>query len=356
MQTTERTLTKEQAQARVDRIRAFREELRELEADGVVRLPEADRVTLYAHHDSLLQLLAARYDVDQSDAQKQMSLGMRIASFLGALALSIACFLFFYRFWGLMSVPVQVLILLAAPVVATAGVEVAARREKTLYVASILGLVAFACFVLDISVLASIFNMRPSPNGLLLWGVFALALAYTYGLRTLLLVGILVTGGFVSAGAASLAGVDWTAFALRPEGIVFAGLLGVIVAEFEDRRSRPAFARVYRLTGWITLLFPLLLLSQEAAFSYLPFDATVIRRIYDVVAVAAGALAVWTGLGRRRLGVVNTGTLFLSALLFLKLFDWWWDWMPRYLFFFLIGLMALAVLAVLQRLRRRLGE
>lgn len=355
MQPGDRAWTKEQAQARVDRIRAFRDELLELESGGVVRLEADERTRVAAYHDDLLNLLAARFDVDRSEAEKQMSLGMRIASFLGALAFSIACFLFFYRFWGLMSAPLQVAVLVAAPLVVTAGVEVAARREKTLYVASVLCLVAFACFILDISVLGSIFNMAPSAYSLLPWGLFALLLAYAYRLRLLLLVGISVTGGFVAAILADAAGLDWTAFALRPEGVGIAGLIALGVAAWEDRQGRPAFAQVYRLAGWVAVLLPLLFLCQEAGFSYLPFAATTVERLYDLVAVAAGAAALWTGIGRKRLGVVNTATLFASVFLFLKLYDWLWDWMPRYLFFFLVGFLALGVLALLQRLRRRLG-
>jgi len=33
--------------------------------------------------------------------------------------------------------------------------------------------------------------------------------------------------------------------------------------------------------------------------------------------------------------------------------DWFWDWMPRYLYFLMLGVAALAVLLVLRRLRLR---
>lgn len=349
-------LTKDQAQARVDRIRAFQDELKRLESDGVFRLPDGDRERLAAYHEEVIRNLSERFDVDRSEAQKQMSLGMRVASFLGALAFSIACFLFFYRFWGALSVALQVFILALAPILATAGMEIAARREKTMYVASILGLVAIACFVLDVSVLASIFNITPSPYGLLLWGGFALILAYTYRLRVLLFIGIVLAAGSVGALFAVLGGVEWTAFGARPEGVVLAGALAIGVSVFEQRRGAAGFASVYRLTGWVMLLFPLLLLSQNAAFSFLPLPAAAVRRIYDVTAVTAGGLALWSGVSRRGLDVANTGTLFLAIFLLLKLFDWLWAWMPRYLFFFLIGMVAIGVLVMLQRLRRRFGR
>mgnify|MGYP000680688931 CR=1 FL=1 len=49
--------------------------------------------------------------------------------------------------------------------------------EKTLYVASILAITATAAFILDVSVVGVIFNMRPSPVAFGLWAAFALGIA-----------------------------------------------------------------------------------------------------------------------------------------------------------------------------------
>src|SRR6267143_1131965 len=145
------------AQKRADRIRAFRDELRTLEAEGVLALPDEQKLSLARHHDETLRRLSQAFDIDTTEAQKQMSWGMRIASLLGALALCASAFLFFYRFWGLLAPPVQVAIVLAAPLLAVLGTEFAARRERTMYVAAIAGLVAFGCFVLNLVVLGTIF-------------------------------------------------------------------------------------------------------------------------------------------------------------------------------------------------------
>ena len=53
-------------------------------------------------------------------------------------------------------------------------------------------------------------------------------------------------------------------------------------------------------------------------------------------------------------------TVYLSAGAFIvylvaKYSDWWWDVLPRWLFFLLLGLFALALLWVFRRLRRRLA-
>src|SRR5262249_33705461 len=160
-------MNKTSAQRRADRIQAFQDELAELERLGIVALPPEDRERLRQYHDETLRGLQRDYDVDATADQKQLSWGMRIASLVGALTLCAAIVLFLFRYWGLLSTSVQVSVLVAAPVVGVLGMEVAARRERTMYVAGILGLVAFGAFVLDLSMLGSIFNLTPSPRAFL---------------------------------------------------------------------------------------------------------------------------------------------------------------------------------------------
>src|SRR5438477_2119345 len=125
------------AQQRADRIRAFRDELRTLEEEGFLVLPPEEKQRVARHHDETLRRLSQTFDIDTTEAQKQMSWGMRIASFLGALALCASVYLFFYRFWGLIGTAAQVALVVAATLVAVAGTEFAARKERTLYIAGI---------------------------------------------------------------------------------------------------------------------------------------------------------------------------------------------------------------------------
>ena len=354
--TAETVLTKEQAQARVDQIRVFRRELDGLATAGVVRLSDEQRQAVSHHHDEVLERLARQFDIDRSDAQKQMSWGMRITSFVGAIAFSAAVFLFFYRFWGVLGVATQIGILVGAPILATVGVDIAARREKTLYFASILGLVAFACFVLDISVLAGIFNVRDSPNGLLLWAAFALALAYAYELTWLLFIGVALTSAFAAATIASMAGLEWGFFLMRPEGLILPGAAALLMSGFEFDRGRPAFGGTYRFLGWVGVLFPMLFLAADGDFSYVHLPRSVISWSYLVAGFVLGGAAAWNGIRRQANVVINTATIFLALMLFVKLFNWWWDWMPRYLFFFLLGLIAIGILVLLRRLRTRVWQ
>ncbi len=49
--------------------------------------------------------------------------------------------------------------------------------------------------------------------------------------------------------------------------------------------------------------------------------------------------------------MVRTGITFFVVFLYTKLFDWWWDAMPKYLFFLVLGLTAVLLLLVFRRLR-----
>lgn len=161
---------KQEAQLRADRIRAFREELAQAVRDGGLTLDAAQRAGLENYLQRTLESLAERFDIDTTHSQKQISWGMRIASTLGGVAFFASAVLFFHRFWGSLGIPTQVAVLLVMPLVLLVGTDFAARRERTLYYASLLSLVTFGSFVVNLSVLGSTFNLAPSPNALLAWG------------------------------------------------------------------------------------------------------------------------------------------------------------------------------------------
>jgi len=87
-------------QERADRLRNFSRELEALEREHVLELTPEQRVRLNAHVERTLRELAAQYDVDTTESQRQVSLGMRIASALGGLALCAAVVLFLARYMG----------------------------------------------------------------------------------------------------------------------------------------------------------------------------------------------------------------------------------------------------------------
>ena len=353
----EEPANRQSAQRRVDRIRAFREELAELEREEALRLAPEQRDRLDRHLNSVLSGLRAQFDVDVAAAEKQISWGMRIAVTLGGLALGAGLVLFFYRFWGELATAAQVAILIPAPLLALAVADFAARREKTLYFAALAAMVALALFILDLYALGSILNIAPSPNAFAAWSVFALAIAYQYGLRLLLIVGLVSGGIWTAATAVALSGAYWDGFYQRPECHLLVGILLFLLALLLPHRRNGDFPAVYRATGLIAAFVALLWLAGDGDnSSFFEWPAGVVERSYEALGWAATMGAMWLGIRRQWRSDVNIAAGFFAIFLLVRLYRWWWDWMPRYLFFLVVGLIAIGLVAGFQRLRRRAGE
>ena len=348
---------RQDAQRRTDQIAAFGRELAELERDGVVTLGPEDRARIGRHHADLLATLTRQFDVDRTDSQRQMALGMRVASLIGAVTLSAGVVLFFYRFWGLMTTPAQIALLVATPLVLLAAVEVAARREPTRYVASVLSIIAAAGFALNLGVVGTIFDMTPSPHILLAWAAFALAVAYAYGLRLLLAAGLTAAMAYVVGLTAQAAGLDWAILLQRPEPLIPLGA-AVFLLSFWRPAIRPdGFDRMWRLMGIAALLLPLVFLATGTeAFSYRLLPLAVLQAIYDILGFGLPVVAIWFGIRRRWPEVANAASAFLVLFVYAKCFDWWWSVLPGYLFFLLLGGLAMGAMALLARLRLRMRE
>ena len=340
-----------EAQQRADEIGVFQRELERLEREGVLTLTDDQRRAVKDHQRKLLAQYAQAFDIDRDTQSRQLSIGMRVASFLGALALAASVFFLFYQFWGLFPETAQVGILLAAAF-GTFGATFAIQgRDATGYFTKLAAMVAFACFVLDIAMLGQIFNITPSDKALLPWAAFAMLLAYTCDLRLLLAAGILCLIAFISARTGTWSGMYWLHFGERPENFFPAAIALFFVPQVLDHRRFQGFEAIYRVFGLLTLFLPMLILANWGQVSYLDFDRTLIQRSYQVLGFAASAGAIWLGTKRHWPEVVNTGMTFFVIFLYTKFYDWWWEIMPKYLFFLVIGLSAVLLLFVFKRLR-----
>ncbi|UCF66519.1 MAG: DUF2157 domain-containing protein [Acidobacteriota bacterium] len=350
------------AQARADRIRAFREELGQLEKDGVLKLGAEQQGEVQAYHARLLEEMARHFDIDTSDAQKRMSWGMRLASFLGAVALCASVWFFFYRIWGTLTTPMQVGLPIVGTLIALALTEVFARLERSGYLAGLTALIALACFVLNLSVVGYVFNVEPTENALLAWGTLGIILAYSYSLRVPLAAGLLLLMAFAVAKAGSLQGSLWSdPFWRLPEYAAVAGA-AAFVAPLAMRLVRPdggraSFAPVYRLFGGLVMFIALLVLGFWGEGSCLTrLDPDTIEELYQVMGLVLAGAAIGVGLWKRWNEVINLGGAFFFVFLYVKFFDWWWDWMPKYLFFLIFGIAALGALLIIKLLRSRLAR
>jgi len=86
----------------------------------------------------------------------------------------------------------------------------------------------------------------------------------------------------------------------------------------------------------------------------LPADE--VEVLYQLLGFTVSGLAILMGTRLHWHGVTTLGSAFFAIQLYTKFFDWWWDWMPKYVFFLVLGLIAVLLLLVFQRLRARIGE
>jgi uncharacterized membrane protein len=346
-------MTRQDAQSRADRIREFREELATLEAEGALILTPEQRVRLDQHLSATLSQLAAAFDIDTTDSQKQVSWGMRIVSTLGGLALCAATVLFFYRYWGMLPTAMQAALMIVTPLAAVIAAEFASRRETTLYFTSLIAIVAVAAFILDLHVLGRIFDMPPTANAFLAWSTFGFALAYRYGLRLQLAAGVICAIVFIAAECAALLGGWWQSCFLRPELFLFGGLLAVAAGSFLPSPRFPEFAGAYRLIGLSFLFVAIFVLSLNGSDSFLPLSSASVEKFYEWIGLAATAATIWIGIRRQWPGIVTLGAAAFSVFLYLRLIVWWWDWIPHYLFFLIVAMISITLLAAFRRVRAR---
>jgi hypothetical protein len=330
--------TKSDAQRRADQIAAFRAELDALGREGLPPLDSTQLAAVAAHHDRLLADLARQFDVDRGAAEKRMSMGMRLASLFGAAALTAAIVSFVYRVWGVLPTAGHVALLTAAPIAATAIMIAAGWIEKTRYVAALFAIVACAGLVLQTLMFGLLFNMAGTPHVLLIWAVFAFAVAVPWRFGVPFAWGIVALICYIAAFRLWIFRAPWMQFPQQLEPIAVTACLVASLYRWMPR-DLAAWGRGAAL---VIAMGALLALSWDRTF-------------YQVVAVMAGPAVVVAALKHHWPEAVTIAALFTAVFLLLRFVDWWWDWMPRYLFFLILTGVALAWLWGLRLARRRLA-
>ena len=345
-----------EAQQRADEIAIFQTELARLEGEGMLQLDAAQKEAVRSHHAALLEGFAGTFDIDRNLQARQLSLGMRVASFLGALALAASVFFLFYQFWGHFAETAQVAILFGAALGSLVLTMAIQKRDASGYFAKLAAMVAFACFVLNLIMLGQIFNITPTDPALIPWAALAFLLAYACDLRLLLAAGICCVIAFVAARIGAWGGIYWLHSGERPENFFPVALLLFSFPQFVDHRRMAGFAATYRIFGLLCLLVPMLVLGHWGWGSYLAdyegVSTWAIESGYEIAGFVASGLAIWAGVRRQWPDTVNTGITFFVIFLYTKFFDWWWETMPKWLFFLVLGLAAILILLVLKRLRK----
>jgi hypothetical protein len=345
-----------QAQQRVDRIRAFREELSDLERERGLELTPEQRARLEAHLQTLLGELTSRFDLDATATGKRISWGMGIASLLGGAAFFAALVLFLHRIWGALPGFTYPLVLAGVPLLILAAAELGFRRGLPEYYIALLAVAACGGFILELSALGSVLNLTPSPHALLGWGGFAVLVGYAYGLRLVLGAGLLLCCAYVAALVVSTQGGLCTNLFDRPESFLPVAAVIYAAPAMIRRCDRNDFGVVFRACGAVAAFTALLTLALSGPVSFLRWPGRTIETFYQFMGLVASAGVIWHGFQLGRNGLVNLGALVFVIFLYVKLHAWWWAWMPKYLFFLLIGLVAALLLFLFRRLRTELSR
>jgi uncharacterized membrane protein len=193
--------------------------------------------------------------------------------------------------------------------------------------------------------------MIPTPSIFLAGGAFALILAYTHRLRLLLLIGLLSVLIFAVCSITTWTGGFWPAAVMRPENCLLCSLPVLAIAFGVRHKTLIEFPEVYRMVGLMLLLLSLEILVHSGHLSYLPLAANSVEIIYRIAGFLVAGTVIWYGIRWNYQGMVNLGAAFFALYLFDRLFSWWWDWMPKYLFFLIIGSIAVVLLIAFRRLR-----
>lgn len=338
------------AQRHVDRIHAFQQELAEVEQAGVMQLDSAQKNALTQYHRELLARYRQEFDVDTNQGARKFNLGMQVASFFGALALAASVFFLFYQYWAQFGMAAQILILVSAPIATLYLAQFLKRAEKSGHFARLAAMVSFSCFVLNIALLGRIFDLPASESAFLVWSAYALMLAYLYLSRVLLAASIACFFAYLAAKVGVWLGLYWLSFGERPENFFLPSLI-VFCIPFIPNGRYEIFAPVYRVLSICALMICVLILSFWGDGSYLSWDDSIIEGFYQVLGFIGSAVLVALGIKNGWNEVTNTGSVFFVLFMYTKMWEWMWGWLPHYLFFFLMGLVAVLFLLIFKRLR-----
>jgi hypothetical protein len=341
------------AQRRTDRIRVFRQELDALRAEGLM-LPLDREAEIRAHHDRVLATLAREFDVDRTEGAGHLARGLQLVSLFGAATLVATVTTFMARVWGDLSLPAQVTLLTIFPLLSLAGVQVAAVRERTLYVASLFAIVA--CGTAWVAILMTARGLDIPFSVLLLWPATAvgLAVAVSYGFRVVLAMSLVPLVLAVAAAFFAAAGAPWTLVFQRLEPLAVSAFgLRLLAAHLDAAGER--FGLTGRLVGLVIGLAALLGLASVEGTSLLPLAPAGAARFHQAVMLVVTTAVLGIAIRRGDMPTMYVASGYLALFLLIRYIDWFWDRLPAWAFFLTLTLAAFAGIAVLRRLRRNLG-
>ena len=347
-------MNRKDAQKRINRILAFREELSYLQSEQIVQLPPADTQKIQSYHQGILTRFSEEFDTDNSFGQANLSIGMQIASTLGAVAFAAALFLMIEAVWPYFSDWGRLIFGTSLPfagIILTATVH---RIFKTPYYTGLATLTAIAGFLGALLILGYQYNLTSSALSVIMLGLFGLTLSIQYRLLLpLFLSSITTLIGISGLLTESLSYNVWPSgdpneVYLIPALITMAGI--VLNPTWRAHQfAQTLFNGAGTVAGAI-LLF-LIIAPME---SHLPFEKILTSWFYAALSVGIGIGSLYISLKNDWAVTRHLTTAFLLAVLIIKYIDLAWKHLPDFLFYLIFGLFAVGCIVVLRRVRTKL--
>ena len=338
-------------QERVRRIQQFREEVAALEAAGLVTRDDASLARIRDHHDTLLAELRHDETLDLDREEARLSAGMRIATLFGATALSIAWAMFVASVWDDLVRVAQLALVWLPPLALVPVVALAARRDRSGYVANIVAVVASIALAVACPATLELYQQPDARWPFLLVGVFALGLAMRWKLLLPLLIAIGSLGAWLWSLEGLLTGQPMNRSFDHGEPVLMAGALAIGISRLAA--AGPAgFRMAWRLAGTAAVILTLLILGVAHEASGLGLGRAS-EGLYQVAGFAVLVGLTWWGLKHDDPVFARLGAVGLILFLVFRMIDWFWQVIPDWMVFLLMGLLAFSVLLILRRLRLR---
>lgn len=350
-----------------------------------------------------------RADLEEYKSEHRSKKQIVAFSTIGAILIGIGAILFVASNWEKIGDTFKVLLLVGA----TVGIHYAGYRlkyEKQNYprVGSALIFLSALFFGASLFLIAQIYNINANNSTLvLIWILGVLPLIYGY--RSAPIVGLCSLLFYLWIGLLYLERADlnklisiWDVYLISGIALYFVGTLHRLV-EIEKYAEKPfkfmglqaallalfihtfQFGEykvanflpvIYAVSGifFLAVLLPKVLRSKLKGFQadlsipiiallmagitlttiYIPAPARTYMILFNVIFLGFLTVLLYAGYNTEDIGIVNTTMFWFVLLIFARYFDFFWELLPRSLFFMLGGLALLAISVGLERKRREL--
>jgi hypothetical protein len=238
-----------------------------------------------------------------------MKMRTLISGWAAGSALAAAFALLLFRTWWMLPEGVQVGFWITLPLIALcfAGRAAAPYLQITFAVAALSG------FVWNLVSIERTFNLSSAQYPFLAWSLFALLLAYAFGSRILLALGLILGEIFLAGTLAVLLGIYWDKFPFRLETLLATGLVTFMVSML--RSHEPAFRQVYTFIGLLTMFLAALCLSAGDETELPVFWHTAVI-FYRVVCLTGVGVALLLGIWRRMYRTMISCAMLVLVIVF----------------------------------------